>query len=511
MKLLLTTLNSKFTHSNLALKYLYSMVVNIDKPWVDLKEFTLNNERDYIYTEILEPVYDIVCFSCYIWNIEEIKDLCSNLKKAQPNIRILLGGPEVSYGCLEFMEENPWCNYILRGEGEESFKALCNLLSQVENISEMEEKLLYVEGFVVRKDGKILEGPESQLMDMAQLPFPYHKIPIEENKVVYYETARGCPFNCAYCLSSLDKTMRGFDLERVKRELDFFLEKKVKQVKLLDRTFNYDRDRAYEIWEYLIEKDNGKTNFHFEICGDLIREEDIKLLKKARPELFRFEIGIQTTFEDALISVGRQPKREKLFENIEKILRGENVEIHLDLIAGLPFETMETFRESFDGVYALKGHELQLGFLKLLRGTTLREDKDEYGFVYREKAPYEIISTSTMTAVDLVRLKKMERVVDVFFNRGGFENTINFLLTHEEMSPFDFYMGFSEYYHRRGFQHRYHKKEDNYRILYGYIDWMKGQYPDEEKALLEKDLIETMNFDAVKKFNKKGWLLDENN
>ncbi|MDD7511335.1 MAG: DUF4080 domain-containing protein [Peptostreptococcaceae bacterium] len=508
MKLLLTTLNSKYVHSNLALKYLYNAVAGGDFQ-VDLKEFTLNNEADYVYGEILKPGYDMVCFSCYIWNIEKTKELCANLKAAQPRLKILLGGPEVSFDCADFMEENPWCDYIIRGEGERSIFEFCK------NVT-LGKPLEGIAGLVLRgAAGRIIDNGLPCAIDLNRLQFPYARLPLDGDKVVYYETSRGCPFRCSYCLSSIDKGIRSLSMDRVKHEFKYFNDRKVKQVKLLDRTFNYDRDRAAEIWKYLIENDNGVTNFHFEICGDLLRDEDFALLEKARPELFRFEIGIQTVNGQVLQAVGRNDNTLKLFENIRRLIKTGNIELHVDLIAGLPGEDMRSFANSFNEVYGTGADEIQLGFLKLLRGTEIRDEADEFGYVFRHKAPYEVISTTGMSAEELVSLKELERVLDVFYNRGGFGRALSFLMEGTNLSPFDFYEDLARFYHENGYQHRYHKKEDNYRILYGYALAKELMFPIEYKDfteatmnILRVDLEETMNFDAVKKFYKKGWMFN---
>ncbi|MEF9921472.1 MAG: cobalamin-dependent protein, partial [Anaerovoracaceae bacterium] len=286
MKILLTTLNSKYIHSNLALKYLYGVVAQSGCN-VELKEFTINNEDNYIYTELVRANYDIVCFSCYIWNIEKIKIICENLKKAKPEVKILVGGPEVSYDSVTFMEENPAIDYLLRGEGEYPFFQFCK------NIVLEDDDFSSVGGMVFRKDGEITVNPQGETPDFEKVPFPYEALDCETDKVLYYEASRGCPYRCSYCLSSIDKTIKALPLERVRRDLGYFIFKEVKQVKFIDRTFNFDRERAYSIWKYLIDNDNGTTNFHFEICGELLDEKTLDLLGKARKDLFQFEIGIQ--------------------------------------------------------------------------------------------------------------------------------------------------------------------------------------------------------------------------
>lgn len=515
MKILLTTLNSKYVHSNPALRYLYQSAMDPDTgkgacrgPELAVREFTINNEKDYVFGEILRGDYDLVCFSVYIWNVEQICSLGADLKKADPSMRILLGGPEVSYETVSLMEENPWIDFVLRGEGEESFAALYKALAENGEVRDAAE----IPGLSCRLgDGRILENPEAAPPDMRQIPFLYRSLPPETDKVVYYETSRGCPYRCSYCLSSLEKTVRPLPLERVMEEFDFFLEKKVKQVKLIDRTFNYDRKRAVQIWKYLIDRDNGITNFHFEICAELLDEEALTILENARPGLFQFEIGIQSTNPQTLAAVDRSSSTERVLANIRSLIALGNSHIHVDLIAGLPFEDYRTFAKSFNDVYALCADDLQLGFLKLLKGTGVRRTAEEHGYVYRSCAPYEVISSRYISAEELVRLKMIEKVLKLFKGRGGFERTLNYLTGNAADSPFDFYEKLSAYFFEKGYQHRSHKKEDLYRILYGFVKEMERRLPGigrEAEKLLETDLNETMNFDAVKKFHKKGWEIE---
>ena len=512
MKILLTTLNSKYVHSNPALKYLYQSVLDSGVeagPEVTLQEFTINNETDYIYGEILRGDYDLICFSTYIWNVEQTCRLCADLKKAKPSAQILLGGPEVSYETASLMRENPWIDFVLRGEGEVSFAALYKALAEQGNGRDEGFEPSEIPGLSYRgRDGAVLENPQGVLPDMRQIPFPYRSLPVEEDKVVYYETARGCPYRCSYCLSSLEKTIRPLPLERVLRELDFFLDQKVKQVKLIDRTFNYDRKRAEKIWQYLIDRDNGVTNFHFEICAELLDEEALKLLAKARQGLFQFEIGIQSTNPQTLAAVDRSSGTDRVLANIRSLIALGNSHIHVDLIAGLPFEDYETFAKSFNDVYALSADDLQLGFLKLLKGTGVRQKAEEHGYVYRSCAAYEVISNRYISAKELSQLKMIEKVLNLYKGRGGFDRTVSYLIQNVSDSPFDFYEKLSVYFYENGYQHRSHKKEDLYRILYGFVKKTESQFPGisrEAEKLLETDLNAAMNFDAVKKFHKKGW------
>ena len=325
---------------------------------------------------------------------------------------------------------------------------------------------------------------------------------------MYYESSRGCPHHCSYCLSSIDKKVRALSMERVKSDLSYFIFKRVKQVKFIDRTFNFDTRRCLEIIRYLIISDNGVTNFHLELCGDLIDEEMMRALREARPGLFQFEIGVQSTNERVLSACSRSTDFAKLSENVSRLKKMGNIHLHLDLIAGLPYEDYESFRESFNDVYSMGAHQLQLGFLKILKGAPIRDQVEEHGFVYREKAPYEIISSKYISSLDLIRLKKIENLLDLYYNRGGFEETVSFAVQNLAESPFDFYEELADYYYLKGFQHKSHKKEDLYRIFLQYAGWKERYIPDinqKIKELLIRDMEKTLNSEAVKKFERKGW------
>lgn len=506
MKILLTTLNSKYVHTNPALKYLYSVAEGSGLA-IELKEFTINNEMGYIYTEILRGGYDLVCFSCYIWNIGYTRRLCSDLKKAKPKLRILLGGPEVSSCAKEFLAENSWADYILRGEGELPFFQFCKeLVLSGEELSGIRTEK--ISGLTYRRGDHILENPSAPPLPMDKLPFPYDAVEIQKDKVVYYESTRGCPYRCSYCLSSLEKNIRALPMERVRRELEYFLQNHVKQVKFIDRTFNYDKKRTGEIWQYLIEHDNGVTNFHFEICAELLDEELTEILKQARPGLFQFEIGIQSTNQKSLEAVDRSSHVSLVLQNTKELIALGNSHIHVDLIAGLPFEDYKSFGRSFNAVYGLFADNLQLGFLKLLKGTKIRNLAYDHGYVFREEAPYEVIASSYLTAEELMRLKMIEHVLDLYSNKGGFSETLGFLIHMTAATPFQFYEKLSDFFYDSGYQHRSHKKEDLYRILYQFAKSREEDFPgigERTLEFLETDLVKTMNFDAVKKFHKKGW------
>lgn len=513
MKLLLTTLNSKYVHTNLALKYLYCAGKEMAAgdgggAEIELREFTINNDMNYVYGEIIRGSYDCVCFSCYIWNIEKVLNLTADLKKAQPSMKILLGGPEVSYGRRTLMENCPWIDYIIRGEGEHPFSRFCCKLKE-SSAWLSEGDLPEIPALTYRdENGDICETAQGMLLPMEEVPFPYKELPPEQDKVVYYESSRGCPYRCSYCLSSLDKSIRALPVEDTCRHLGFFLSQKVKQVKFIDRTFNFDLTRAKEIWQYLIEQDNGITNFHFELCGELLDDQAFSLLEKARQGLFQFEIGIQSCNDRTLAAVDRKEQVMPILDNVRRLIAMGNCHVHVDLIAGLPYEDYESFGRSFDLVYGLQADNLQLGFLKLLKGTKIRKETENYDYVFRSRAPYEVIANKYMGAEEMVRLKMIENVLDLYANKGGFEQSLDFLIEKVSDRPFSFFEKFADYFYDQGFQHRSHKKEDLYRILRKFAKYMDQEFSgilEHAEKLISQDLEETMNFDAVKKFYKKGW------
>lgn len=486
-KILLTTLNSKYVHMNLALRYLYEAASEF-RDSLELREFTINNEEDYVFTELAGGGYDMICFSCYIWNIRPILALTENLKKASPDLKIVLGGPEVSYDGEALLKENPWVDGILVGEGEKTFPILCR---------EFLEK------------GVVVTNQEMAVPEPEEIPFPYQTLPPEPDKTVYYESSRGCPFRCSYCLSSEAQPMRAWPLSRVFSELEYFLKRGVRQVKFIDRTFNWKEDRCRAILQYLLERDNGITNFHFEMCGELLTDGILEDLSQARPGQFQLEIGIQSTNRPTLEAVNRRGDILLAGDRIRQVMAPGNVHIHLDLIAGLPYEGYDEFARSFRETYALRPHALQLGFLKVLKGTTIRDRWEEYGYAYRSHPPYQVISSNWLSAAELVKLKQMERILDLYYNKGGFRETLEHLINQEEDS-FRFYEKLAEYYHRKGHQHRSHKKEDLYRILLGFglEKSLKEGASEAEKTLtqlLRLDMQHTLNPEAIKNFERKGF------
>jgi radical SAM superfamily enzyme YgiQ (UPF0313 family) len=525
MKILLTTLNAKYIHSNLAMKYLYAASGEA-RDTIELREFTINQENDLIYTELMRCESDLIGFSCYIWNIERILELADTIKKASPETKILLGGPEVTYRAEQILNENPSIDMILSGEGEESFPKLLRVLFEEAGegtkfseqpdanvISDFEKALgLYgIDGLAFRKEDSIVVNSSSEAVDFENVPFPYLYLPCDPDKIVYYESSRGCPFRCTYCLSSLEKDVRAIPIDRVKQDLRYFLYKGIRQVKFIDRTFNYDKERAAEIFRFLISADNKTTNFHFELCGELLDDEMIDLLAGARPGLFQFEIGVQSTNPETLKAIRRSTDLQKLSSNVKRIRAKNNIHLHLDLIAGLPYEGMETFRKSFNDIYALRPHVLQLGFLKMLPGTPIRKHADEYGYLYRDKAPYEVIANRFLSAKELVRIKMIEAVLDRFYNRGGFLETLEYAAEGLLMSPFDFYEEFAIFYYKKGFQISPQSKENLYRVLAGYGRWKDTDISGTGETMQEvlmKDMQRTLNPEDLKKFIKQGWELE---
>ena len=513
MKVLLTTLNSKYVHSNLALKYLYAVALDWEAD-VDIKEFTINNPSDYVFGEWIRGGYDVICLSCYIWNIRQTCDLAEDIKRARPQTVIALGGPEVSFETEAFLREHPWADFVLMGEGEGVFyRWMEQLFSEMPDYGS-------VRGLAWRKDGTVVVNDPAPPLKFESVSFPYAYLPAEDDKVLYYESSRGCPFRCAYCLSSVDKNIRVLPLERVKSELSYFIYKKVKQVKFIDRTFNFNAQRSRHIFRYLIENDNGVTNFHFEMCGDLIDDETLELLKTARKGLFQFEIGVQSTDPQVLRSCGRGGNLEKLSRAVKQLRELGTIHLHLDLIAGLPGETFQGVRTSFNDVYNWKPDALQLGFLKVLKGSPMAEMAQRYGIIARRTPPYETIRTDAISAEELVRLKMIEEVLDLYWNRGGFRRTLDVLTDDVYSTPFDFYQEFSGFYYEKGYQHCSHKKEDLYRILDRFVRERvhtlgegasdRGEPRNaalEIRRLLKRDMADTLNPDAIKKFEKKGWEL----
>ncbi|WP_330612288.1 B12-binding domain-containing radical SAM protein [Anaerotignum lactatifermentans] len=438
-KILLAALNAKYIHSNLALRYLSKFQDNEKHHHIVTMEFTINQRVDFIAEEIFRQKPDVVLFSCYIWNVEELKEICPILKKILPDCVIGFGGPEVSYDSKDFLRQNPAVDLVMRGEGEQVFTELLDWFDGG-GPKDLEE----IRGLTFRQGERILSTPPQPPLDLALLPFPYAPdLSDMENQIIYYETSRGCPYQCGYCLSSVEQGVRFVPLEKALPDLQKFLDAKVRQVKFIDRTFNCKKSHAMAIWSYLHEHDNGITNFHFEITADLLDQETIDFLKRVRRGLFQFEIGVQTTNPRTMEAIRRNVDFEVLSERVRQIKAGENIHQHLDLIAGLPFEDYASFGRSFNDVYALAPEQLQLGFLKLLKGSMLHQKREEYGIITHDTAPYEVLETDALPFVDTLRLKYVEEMVETYYNSGRFLHSLEYLVPLFE-SPFAFYEALAE-------------------------------------------------------------------
>lgn len=421
MKILLTAINAKYIHSNPAVYSLRAYAGQYGYA-VDMAEFTINQHTEQILRELYEKKPDVLCFSCYIWNIEYVKQLAEELKKLLPGLEIWAGGPEVSFETIKFLQDNPAFKGVMTGEGEETFLELCRYYR--EGMPEMQDiRALVFKGC----RGEIITTPSRACIDMDRIPFYYEDLSGLEHKIIYYESSRGCPFSCSYCLSSIDKKLRFKSLDKVFSELQILIDGKVPQVKFVDRTFNCRREHAAAIWRYITEHDNGITNFHFEISADLLTEEDIKQMGHMRPGLIQLEIGIQTVYEPAIREIRRTMNLTRLKKTVKQIQSGHNIHQHLDLIAGLPFEDYKTFQCSFNEVYALRPQQLQLGFLKVLKGSYMYEQARNYGLIYSTRPPYEVYATKWMTFDNLLDLKLTEEMVEVYYNSSQYQMTLKVL------------------------------------------------------------------------------------
>ncbi len=518
MKILLTAINAKYIHSNLAVYSLKAYANRNDE--VSICEFTINN----LVEEILDGIYmrkpDILAFSCYIWNVEYVKKLVIEIKKLLPNVKIWLGGPEAFYNSKNLLEELKNVDLIMKGEGEITFKELadfyCPLSYEKYNkkyISnpELEEKLLAkLKGVDYRKcDGTIGENPYREAMDMSTIPFPYGDMKDFENKIIYYESSRGCPFSCSYCLSSVEKQLRFRDVELVKKELKFFIDNNVPQVKFVDRTFNCKKNHAMELWTFILENDNGVTNFHFEIAADLIDEEELELISKMRPGLIQLEIGVQSTNLTTINEIHRKMDLSKLTYVVNKINSFKNTLQHLDLIAGLPYENLDSFINSFNDVYKLHPSELQLGFLKVLSGSYMFDKKDDYGIKYKDYPPYEVLSTNWISYDNVLLLKGVEEMVEVYYNSGQFIISLNYLQKYFD-TPFEMFYELNKYYEVHYNKSMKHSRISRYFIMLEFFTWyIENNYEDvnnenEAKEKLLETMKNSMTIDIYLRENSKA-------
>ena len=475
--ILLAAINAKYIHSNLAV---YSLKAYAKKyqDQIGLAEYTINQNPDDILKGIYRDHPEVLCISCYIWNISYVRNLIREVHKVLPDTAIWLGGPEVSYDARKVLEEHPEVTGVMKGEGEVTFLELAGFY--LEGISELAK----IEGITYRDGDQIQENPWRGITDLSTIPFVYKDLKKFENRIIYYESSRGCPFSCSYCLSSIDKKLRFRDLELVKEELQFFLDHNVPQVKFVDRTFNCKHDHAMAIWKYLIAHDNGITNFHFEVAADLLNEEEIALIRTMRPGMIQLEIGVQSTNPDTIREIHRKMDFAQVSEVVTRVQEGHNVHQHLDLIAGLPYEDYDSFGKSFCDVYQLRPQQLQLGFLKVFKGSFMYQAAPEYGCVCQSREPYEVLYTRWLPYDDVLRLKLVEEMVEVYYNSNQFGKTLRAI---EKLfdNPFALYEDLGAFYDKKGYMDISHTRIRRYEILQEFLQ----EYVDEEQMDYYRQLM----------------------
>ena len=496
MKAVLAAVNAKYIHSNLAV-YCLGAYARMRGEQAEFKEYTINQNPEEILKDLYLAKPDFLALSCYIWNISLMREIAAELHKLLPEMPIWVGGPEVSYDAEHFLRENPWASGVMRGEGEITFTELLGRIR--------ENRDLYgLPGITWRgKDGEAIANEDRPVMDLSEVPFPYTELTDFEHRIIYYESSRGCPFSCSYCLSSIDKKLRFRDLSLVFRELQFFLDHRVPQVKFVDRTFNCRHDHAKAIWRYLLEHDNGVTNFHFEVAADLLDEEELELIAAMRPGLIQLEIGVQSTNGQTITEIHRKMDFAGVSAVVNRVKQGHNVHQHLDLIAGLPFEDLESFKQSFNDVFALQPDQLQLGFLKVLKGSFMYRMADTYGCVYRDKEPYEVLFTRWLPYCDVLRLKRVEEMVEVYYNSAQFTCTLPACMTVFE-DAFSFFDSLGSFYEKKGYFSVAHTRIRRYEILQEFM----AEYVGEEDMAKYR---EWMVFDLYLRENMKtrpSWAAD---
>lgn len=481
MNIVLAAINVKYIHSNLAVYSLRAYAQQY-KDEIQIAEYTINQQIDDILMDLYKKKPDVLCFSCYIWNLSYVEELIRELGKIFPSVPIWVGGPEVSYDTKDVLERLPEVTGVIFGEGEKTF------LEVVEYYHGKDVKLSEIKGIAYRgEEGQFLQNSWREVMDLSEVPFVYHDMADFKNKIIYYESSRGCPFSCSYCLSSIDKCLRFRKLELVEKELQFFIDEKVPQVKFVDRTFNCNHKHAIAIWKYIKEHDKGITNFHFEVAADLLNEEELKLIESMRPGLIQLEIGVQSTNEQTIREIRRTMRFEEVARIVQRINQGENVHQHLDLIAGLPYEDMESFQKSFDDVYRLHPEQLQLGFLKVLKGSYMESQKERYGLVYKSRPPYEVLYTKWLSYEEMMQLKSVEEMVEVYYNSGQFSYCLR-KLEEEYASPFVLYQGLGRYYENHELHLMSHSRITRYEILLGFIREKHKERESLYRELLTFDL-----------------------
>ncbi|WP_370771159.1 B12-binding domain-containing radical SAM protein [Eubacterium ramulus] len=517
MKILLTAINAKYIHSNLAVYSLQAYAAAHGHK-IERAEYTINNQLE----DILEKIYcqkpDILLFSCYIWNVEYVKELVSEFHKLRPEVPIWVGGPEVSFETERFLKDNPAITGIMMGEGERTLTELCEYFEQCEQdahslsqnrdearnetagagmeyekksgaFTELNEEMLKkIDGISYRRsDGTVAIQPLRSLLPMDELPFCYANLKDFEHRIIYYESSRGCPFNCSYCLSSVDKKLRFRSLPLVYKELQFFIDAKVPQVKFVDRTFNCQHEHAMGIWKYIKEHDNGITNFHFEISADLLREDELELISDMRPGLIQLEIGVQSTNGDTIREIHRTMRLEEVYRAVNRVKAGKNIHQHLDLIAGLPFEDYQRFQKSFNDIYALHPQQLQLGFLKVLKGSYMYEHAQEYGLVYRSRPPYEVMASKWVSYDEMLEIRLVEEMLELHYNSGQFLTYLA-VLEWKYDSTFQMFLDMGHFYREHGYLDCSHSRVRRTEIVQEFAEIVDPERRDIYREALIFDL-----------------------
>ncbi len=488
MKVLLVGVNSRFTHTNLAIRYLKAFTEDLNYQCL-IREFSINDRVERIVEEIIAEKADIVAFSCYIWNKNYVKQISDLLKLIDSNIKLLYGGPEVSFDSKNYLEDS-FADYLIAGEGEETYREFIERMIACSDLKG-------IKGLYYKENGEIFYGGERALMDLNKLVFPYTTYDDLKNKIIYYEASRGCPFNCKYCLSSTIRGVRFMELERVKKDLNILIGRNVKLIKFVDRTFNCSDEFAMGIWGYLMSIDTD-TTFHFEISADILSDKQLKLLEKAPKGRFQFEVGVQTTNNEVLKNINRFVVFEDIKKQVMQLKKYGNIKQHLDLIAGLPGENFESFKKSFNDLYVIGPDEIQLGFLKVLKGAPMKDEAEKWGIVNSNYTPYEVLKTKDISYNEIILLKRVEEMVDKYYNSGKFNNILKYFIPKFE-SAFDFYLCLGTFFYDRGYLNRSISSVEYYKI---FIEFNNEKLKGEDLALKE-----IVKYDYLK-YNKKKWLPD---
>lgn len=518
MKILLTAINAKYIHSNLAVYNLRAYAAHYAKGMtasdtVEIGEYTINNQMEDILEGIYKAKPDVLMFSCYIWNIAYVEELAEEFHKLRPEVPIWVGGPEVSYETESFLGCHPQITGVMIGEGEKTFCELAEYYAgeirsnkeakEIKEIQTMKQSvnLGEIAGIAYRNEEEIVFTAPREMLDLSDIPFCYDEAGDFKNRIIYYESSRGCPFSCSYCLSSVEKQLRFRNTELVKRELQFFIDREVPQVKFVDRTFNCNHAHAMEIWSYIKEHDNGITNFHFEISADLLKEEELALIGTMRPGLIQLEIGVQSTNGATIKEIHRTMQLERLKEVVREVQKHENIHEHLDLIAGLPFEDYDTFAKSFDEIYELRPNQLQLGFLKVLKGSYMYEHAKEYEITYHSRPPYEVLKTKWLPYDDVLKIRQVEEMLEVYYNSGQFEVTMKVLGVLFK-SAFFLFQDLGKFYEKKGYFGMSHARIRRSEILLEFVE--ETFSADTEK----ENLQEVQNLCEISDIIKESLIFD---